>query len=147
MIESNTLPLAAVHEVRDHCLCLAAQRAARKLARRFDRAFLPLGITNQQFSLMMALNAPRPIHVGSLAIFLAMDRTSVTAALKALERRDLVTSRPEEKDRRARRILLTEAGREVLCRAMPIWRQEHAKLDAALPGHGDPLRAALAGLS
>ncbi|MBV9567317.1 MAG: MarR family transcriptional regulator, partial [Hyphomicrobiales bacterium] len=42
--------------VRDHCLCLHMQRAARAVARRFDAAFRPLNLTNGQFSLLMSLN-------------------------------------------------------------------------------------------
>ncbi len=146
MSESITLTLQCVHHVRDHCLCLATQRAARMLARRFDRVFQPLGITNQQFSLMMPLSAPQPMPMGRLADFLAMDRTTLTAALKALEKRGLVASQPDEKDRRIRRLALTEAGRAVLEAALPLWKQEHAKLDAELPEDGEPLRASLAGL-
>ncbi len=77
--------------IRDHCLCLHAQRAARALARRFDRAFRPFGLTNGQFSLLMALNRPEPPAMGAVADLLAMDRTTLTAALKPLERRGLVT--------------------------------------------------------
>jgi hypothetical protein len=69
---SNAVPLDIVREVRQACLCLAAQRAARTLARRFDRAFQHLGLTNGQFSLMMPLNAPEPMKLGQLATFLAM---------------------------------------------------------------------------
>ena len=47
-----------VLEVRDACLCLHARRAARALARRFDEAFRPIGITNGQFSLLASLNRP-----------------------------------------------------------------------------------------
>ncbi|VTZ22713.1 MarR family transcriptional regulator [Methylocella tundrae] len=129
---SKTVPLEVVHEVRDACLCLATQRAARKLARRFDRAFQPVGLTNGQFSLMMALNAPQPPKLGQLAAFLAMDRTTLTAALKSLERRGLVIVGADEKDRRARRLCLTDEGRETLAAAVPIWRGEHAALEAEL---------------
>ncbi|VTZ51379.1 Transcriptional regulator, MarR family [Methylocella tundrae] len=129
---SKTVPLEVVHEVRDACLCLATQRAARKLARRFDRAFQPVGLTNGQFSLMMALNAPQPPKLGQLAAFLAMDRTTLTAALKSLERRGLVIVGADEKDRRARRLCLTDEGRETLAAAVPIWRAEHAALEAEL---------------
>jgi hypothetical protein len=48
--------------VRDSCLCLHVQRAARALARRFDNALRPLGLTNGQFSLMMSLNRPEGAH-------------------------------------------------------------------------------------
>lgn len=138
------LPIEVVHEIRDNCLCLATQRAARRLARRFDRAFAPAGLTNGQFSLMMALNAPRPPTVGALAAFLAMDRTTLTAALKALERRGLVTVAADEKDRRARRLSLTDAGREALAQAVPIWRATHVALEKELvQGDAEALRASL----
>lgn len=144
MTLSNHIPLETVHEVRDTCLCLAVQRAARVLARRFDRALQPLGLTNGQFSLLMALNGPKPPTVSQLATFLAMDRTTLTAALKSLERRALVTSQTDMKDRRNRRLQITESGREMLLAALPVWRSEHAALDTAL-GEGRPelLRAGL----
>ncbi|MFW6077171.1 MAG: MarR family winged helix-turn-helix transcriptional regulator [Hyphomicrobiales bacterium] len=134
--------------VRDHCLCLHAQRAARALARRFDEAFKPLGLTNGQFSLMMSLNRPEPPTIGGVATFLAMDRTTLTAALKPLTRRGLVEVAVDAKDRRSRRMKLTPAGRSLLAEAVPIWRQNHAELDRLLPdGHADRLRLDLKTLS
>jgi len=141
---SKNLPIEVVHEVRDNCLCLATQRAARQLARRFDRAFSPVGLTNGQFSLMMALNAPQAPTVGKLAEFLAMDRTTLTAALKSLERRGLVKVSADDKDKRARRLSLTEAGREALAAALPIWRATHAALEKELAqGDAETLRLSL----
>ena len=122
--------------VRDHCLCLHAQRAARALARRFDDAFRPLSLTNGQFSLMMALNRPEPPTMGSLAAFLAMDRTTLTAALKPLERRGLVEVRPNPKDRRSRVMTLTPSGRKLLARAVPLWVETHTEVERLLPADG-----------
>ncbi|NJM83504.1 MAG: MarR family transcriptional regulator, partial [Tabrizicola sp.] len=84
------LQIDIVRHVAGTCLCLHTQRAARALARLFDTALGPHGLTNGQFSLMMALNGAEPPTIGRLAEFLAMDRTSLTAALKPLERRGLV---------------------------------------------------------
>src|SRR5262245_4124747 len=95
--------------VRDHCLCLHAQRAARALARRFDIALKPAGITSGQFSLLMSLNRPEPPNLGSLAALLAMDRTTLTANLKPLERRRLVETVADATDKRARLLRLTPA--------------------------------------
>ena len=75
--------------VRDHCLCLATRRAARTISRRFDEAFRRLGLTSGQFSLLMSLNRPEPPSMGSVAALLAMDRTTLTANLKPLERREI----------------------------------------------------------
>jgi DNA-binding MarR family transcriptional regulator len=123
--------------VRDTCLCLHAQRAARALARRFDVALKPAGITSGQFSLLMSLNRPKPPNLGSVAALLAMDRTTLTANLKPLERRGLVETAPDPTDRRARLLRLTPAGRAVLAEAAPIWRHLHAAIETALsdPNH------------
>ena len=96
------LPREAAKRVGPRCLCLHAQRAARALARKFDDVFRPLGLTNGQFSLLMALNQAEPPPMGRIATFLAMDRTTLTAALKPLERRGLVEVRSHPKDRRSR---------------------------------------------
>src|SRR5947208_1996107 len=102
MAKARPVSLADVHEVRDRCLCFSAQRVARNLARRFDGILRELGLTNGQFSLMVALSAGRPWRHGDLAEFLAMDRTTLTAALKKLERRGLVKLTADEKDKRTR---------------------------------------------
>ncbi|HAU74937.1 MAG TPA: MarR family transcriptional regulator, partial [Agrobacterium sp.] len=89
MSNVSVIPFATTILVRDSCLCLHAQRAARALARLFDNALKPVGINNGQFSLLMSLNRPEPPPMGPVANLLAMDRTTLTAALKPLERRGL----------------------------------------------------------
>ena len=144
----DDLPLSVTHEVRDRCLCLHLQRAARAVARRFDEVLRPFGLTNGQYSLMMALNRPERPRIGDVAPFLAMDRTTLTAALKPLERRGLVEVTPDQKDRRSRRIGLTDAGRDLLVAAVPVWRATHDEIDARLPGSDpDTLRADLMALT
>ncbi len=140
-----SLPLETTFEVRDRCLCLAAQRAARALARRFDAVLKPHGLTNGQFSLLMALNRPEPPRISDLAPFLAMDRTTLTAAAKVLERRGLLRIEADARDARVRRLSLTEAGRTALRAALPDWRAAHDALDAEIGGRDDAarLRAAL----
>lgn len=140
-----TLPLATVHEIRDDCLCLATQRAARLLARRFDRLFAPLGLTNGQFSLMVALSGPWAPRLGELAAFLGMDAATLTAAVKPLERRALVTLQADEGDARARRPALTEEGHALVARAAPLWREEHARVQARLAGQDAPALARVLG--
>jgi DNA-binding MarR family transcriptional regulator len=115
------------------------QRAARALARRFDDALRPLGLTNGQFSRMMSLNRPEAPTIGAVASFLAMDRTTLTAALKPLQRRRLITITTDRLDHRARLLGLTPQGRKLLARAVPVWTSTHAAVEASL-GAGDPDR-------
>jgi DNA-binding MarR family transcriptional regulator len=142
------VPFETTRFVRDACLCLHLQRAARALARHFDEAFRPLGLTSGQYSLMMSLNRPEPPSIGSVASLLAMDRTTLTAALKPLRRRGLVTVMIDADDRRSRRLKLTGAGRALLARAVPVWRRTHAEIERVLPRAGaDRLRRDLLALT
>ena len=118
--------------VRDTCLCLHLQRAARALARRFDDALRPLGLTNGQFSLMMSLNRPEPPAMAAVASLLAMDRTTLTAALKPLQRRGLISVKVAPTDRRARMMSLTPKGRKLLAQAVPIWESTHLAVEGLL---------------
>ena len=146
-VPSPPVPYATTLHVRDHCLCLHVQRAARALARRFDDELQPLGLTNGQFSLLMSLNRPQPAGMASVAALLAMDRTTLTAALKPLERRRLVTIAPDPSDRRARLLTLTRAGSKLLAKAIPIWTSTHAEIESTLRhGDADALRNVLIAL-
>ena len=127
--------------VRDSCLCLHVLRAARTLARRFDNALRPLGLTNGQFSLMVSLNRPEAPTIGAVASLLAMDRTTLTAALKPLQRHSLIKVTTDHDDHRARLLQLTPQGRKLLARAVPVWKTTHASVEARLgPGEPDRLR-------
>jgi DNA-binding MarR family transcriptional regulator len=141
-------PFETTLHVRDTCLCLHTQRAARALARRFDDAFRPLGLSNGQFSLLMSLNRPEPASMGSVAALLAMDRTTLTANLKPLARRGLVSVTVDKEDRRSRRLTLTPAGRALLMAAVPVWKKTHAAVERLLARSSpEDLRAALRALS
>jgi DNA-binding MarR family transcriptional regulator len=136
MSSPNPVPFETTLRVRDCCLCLHVQRTARALARRFDEALRPVGLTNGQFSMLMSLNRPQPATMSSVANLLAMDRTTLTAALKTLERRGLVHIAPDPNDRRSRQLSLTHKGRATLAAAVPIWEQAHTELEKLLGANG-----------
>ena len=131
MASARRTPYETTILVRDSCLCLHVQRAARALARRFDDALRPLGLTNGQISLLMSLNRPEAPAIGAVA--------TLTAALKPLERRGLIKITTDRDDHRARLLELTRQGRKLLARAVPVWTSTHAAVEAGL-GAGEPNR-------
>jgi DNA-binding MarR family transcriptional regulator len=138
------LPYETTLLVRDCCLCLHVQRAARALARRFDEALRPFELTNGQFSLLMSLNRPEPPSMRPVASLLSMDRTTLTAALKPLEQRGLVKISPDPADRRSRTLILTAKGRNLLAQALPVWQETHEEMEKLMPdGEADRLRTSL----
>jgi len=137
----------AVVPERVACLCFHAQRAARSLGRRFDEAFRLIGLTNGQYSLLGALGRCQPASVGRLATMLGMDRTTITAALKPLQRRRLVKVTIDPADRRNRLVAMTRSGAAMLAKARPIWRATHGEVETLLgPGGPDRLRRDLRAL-
>ncbi len=142
----DSLPRSVTREVRNRCLCLHVQQAARALGRRFDEALKPVGLTHGQYSLLISLNRPPP-SLGETAHLLAMDRTTLTANLKPLERRGLLVQRPDEQDKRVRRLHLTNEGRALLKQAVPIWRATHDEVDLQVRGDLESLKDELTALS
>ncbi|MBB4122525.1 DNA-binding MarR family transcriptional regulator [Martelella radicis] len=143
----ESLPLSVTLEVRDRCLCLYLQRAARAVGRYFDEVLRPLGLTNGQYSLLMSLNRPEPPKIAEVAMVLAMDRTTLTASIKPLERRGLLTSFQDPEDKRVRRLKLTEEGLDLLERAVPVWRKTHDRLDGVVADDLPRLRENLLALA
>jgi DNA-binding MarR family transcriptional regulator len=132
MSSSDELSWGTTLHIRETCLCVRVQRAARALARHFDDALRPVELTHGQYSLLVALNQDEPPIMSEIAAALALDRTTLTANLKPLERRGLVKIAVDEKDKRSRRLIITAKGRATLKAAFPIWKAAHAVLDNAV---------------
>lgn len=103
------------------CNCFAIRRAARSIARRYDDAFRPLELNNGQFSMLVAVAGFQPAGIQAIGERLGMDRTTVTAALKPLQRRGLLQVEIADDDQRGRLVRLTEAGIALLEEAVPLW--------------------------
>ena len=147
MSSRKMVPFETTWHVRDNCLCLATQRAARALSRRFDEAFRPLELTSGQFSLLMSLNREAPPSIGAVASLLVMDRTTLTANLKPLIKRKLVEVTVDPGDKRSRLLKLTPGGLSLLANAVPIWIRTHREAEQPLKAPtADALRAGLRAL-
>jgi DNA-binding MarR family transcriptional regulator len=77
-----------------------------------------------------------------------MDRTTLTAALKSLERRGLITIAQDPADRRGRRLSMTSNGNALLALATPIWERAHRDVEGLLKdGDPDRLRSSLSAIT
>ena len=110
----------ALPDLDGTCNCLAARKAARYLTAAYDRALAPSGLRITQFSILYKLARLGPMTIKRLAAAIAMDRTTLAANLKPLERDGhLVTGTAE--DRRAKTIEITATGKAALESAVPLW--------------------------
>jgi DNA-binding MarR family transcriptional regulator len=111
------------------CMCASFRRASRVLTQHYDTAFRPLGLRATQFTLLQALSLAGEVSQGTLGEILAIDSTTLTRTLAIMGRRGWIISR-SGKDRRERRLSMSEAGRAQFKRALPYWEKVQQKLQA-----------------
>ena len=113
--------------VPDRCTCFAIRRAARHVSQGYDRALAPAGLRTTQFSLLSTLDRHGRRNLAALAEALLMDRTTMSRAVRPLERDGLVAVEPDPEDGRGRILAITQAGRAKLEEARPLWAQVEAR--------------------
>lgn len=99
------------------------RRAARQLTATYEQAFINVGLTSGQFSILVAVSTQESAAITPLAEELGMDRTTLSRGLKPLERRDLIAFREDENDNRVRVVSLTQKGKSLLNEAIPLWEK------------------------
>ena len=108
------------------CACANLRKAARVVTQAYDAALRPTGLKATQFTMLATLSKRGDLPLTRLADALVMDRTTLTRNLKPLARMGLVRIDHEE-DQRVRRISLTDAGKDVLADALPLWRKAQSR--------------------
>lgn len=124
---NRTLDLALCAEVAESCTASHLRRASRAVSNAFDAAMRPSGLRISQLNALVALAIAGEVPVWRLADLLALDRTTMTRSLRPLERRGFVAS-DVGTDRRSKVLRITEKGRSVLARALPVWQRTQAKV-------------------
>lgn len=124
----------STEEIDAACACLGLRRAARLVARRYDEALRPAGLTSGQFSILAALLRDRPLRLGELGDRLGLDRTTLNRNLRPLEELGLLHSIADPADGRVRGLALTAAGLRRLRAALPLWEEAQADCTRRLFG-------------
>ncbi len=110
------------------CVCTSLRMATRLVARHYDRALAPAGISTNDYSILVRLSREGPLPLGAFASLLAMDRSTLSREIAPLVDAGLVEASADAHDRR-RRVLTLSAGGEARVRlAYPLWEQAQAQL-------------------
>ena len=111
-----------------YCTCLALRRATRRVTQIYDAHMKPLGLRITQFAVLGQLAgtgapeaAPAQVSITALARRLGLDRSTLGRNLRPLIKAGLVAMEGGE-DRRAHTLALTDSGRALLEKAIPLWR-------------------------
>jgi DNA-binding MarR family transcriptional regulator len=116
------------------CLCTNLRRTARAISNIYDAALAPTGIKITQFSLLRAVQRHEPIAISVLAEEMALDRTTLARNLAPLQR-DRLLALSAGSDQRVTEVRLTNAGRDAIERAVPLWKKTQHEVSRLLaPG-------------
>jgi len=109
------LPLARLYAVPGHLIRRAQQKAVAK----FMEACAAHDLTPVQFAALAAVDDSPGLTASELADRIAFDRSTVGDVVDRLARKRLLRRRSDPRDRRIRRLYLTEEGRMLIERALP----------------------------
>jgi DNA-binding MarR family transcriptional regulator len=109
------------------CMCGNFRRTSRALTQLYETALRPLRLRATQLTILQVLSRAGEISQGQLGEMLAMDSTSLTRTLAIMRRQDWIAERPG-KDRRERRLRLSNSGEAKLRRAQPVWDNVQSRL-------------------
>jgi len=120
----------AMNATQVRCNCLALRQAARRVTQFYDHALAPVGLRITQYPILAWLEADGAMTMKALAERIVMDRATLGHNIRPLEAVGLIALCVGT-DRRSRHVILTDAGRERLAAARPLWRAAQARFEAA----------------
>lgn len=115
-----------------YCSNSALRRAARQLGQLYDDIISPSGLRGTQYTLLAQIHMNAGPSLKSLADGLVMDLSALGHTLKPLIRDGFVELVPDDRDRRVKRVWLTEAGISKWEEATLLWREARDRFDRAL---------------
>lgn len=101
-------------------LCFEMGVAARKLHKYYNTRYSEYGITITQSFILFALMIQDGQNVKNLAERLSLESPAVTGLVDRLEKEKMLERRSDPEDRRALRVYLTEKGRSLAEKLIPI---------------------------
>lgn len=116
-------------------------RLLRKVLLRIDRLSAsliePHGLTNQQFLALLLIRDNERLTQAELAVELDSDQNTVSAIVRRLATRGLVTREPHPSDRRAWRLMVTPEGAALVGKTQPEVDRLSLLLETIAPADGE----------
>ncbi len=114
-----------------NCANMRLRRAGRTLTDFYNSVMEPSGLHANQFTLLIPAYLDPGLPINRLSKITGLDRTTLARNLKLLEEHGWIDLRAG-KDQRTREVHLTEAGRQALMAALPLWEQAQQQVIASL---------------
>lgn len=104
------------------CHCVNLRRAANTISKIYDAKLHTIGLSVNQFYLLVSLNELGTASVSDLANYVGLDRSTLVRTLKPLLNSGLIVDRSMQSQRN-RSLQLTESGVQKLEEGTPVWNE------------------------
>src|SRR5690606_5128968 len=118
-------------QINAKCSCFNLRKATRAVTQFYDHALEPAGIRATKFTLLVSMASVSARTLTEMANSLVMDRTTLTRNLKPLEKLELIQT-THARDKRSKAYALTDKGRDIIRRGVPLWQAAQAKIEGGL---------------
>ncbi len=105
---------------------------ARIQERRLEDGLRELGLTRIQWCVLLAVGNEKLRHPSDIAVFIGVDRTATSRALRAMEEDGLIRRKTGTGDRRTTAVTLTSRGYRLLEAGTPLAKANNALMAARL---------------
>ena len=97
----------------DRCINFVLTKAQQSVQQMFKARLAPYGVTPGQYAVLACLWDGESKTAKQLADLLYLDGSTMTGILDRIEQKGLIIKQVDPKDRRAIRVTLTDAGRDL----------------------------------
>jgi DNA-binding MarR family transcriptional regulator len=122
MNKKSILDYSKCTQIANQCTCMHVRKASRAVTQYFDRILSGCGLTNSQFTILVAFALMGKPTLTQMSESLGMDRTTLSRNLKPLLEAGLVEE-VNGPDKRARQVMLSESGKNALIKGIPLWEE------------------------
>jgi len=120
--------MSQVKKRKSGCYCINLRRAANTLSGLYGEFLTPIGLSVNQFSLLINLNRLETGSISDLANFVGLERTTLVRTLKPLIDRRLISDNSTT-GQRNRSLQLTEMGKQTIEQGLPLWESAQAEIE------------------
>ena len=131
--DMNGFDPESLKSVAAECPAFQARATARVVTRYYNACFKSLGLTAEQFSLLIGIGAAEGTTLVDLAVSAGVDATTLSRNARNLESRGLIRAEGG-RGRSGKRLNLTSTGRRLMAEAFPVWKSAKAELSRQM-GH------------
>ncbi|MGA8756019.1 MAG: MarR family winged helix-turn-helix transcriptional regulator [Stellaceae bacterium] len=117
-------------------MLMRARLISRVITAIYDEELRPLGIISSQFALLVIISEIEPATRAEIGRYHHQDRSTLTRNLKLILAEGWAEEVQDKGGGRGRPIVLTKAGRDLICKGAPAWRVAQARAKALLGEHG-----------